>query len=106
MVESDVAGCRIGVVAADRALCCAAADGGLVLVLAEREGLTSVALFFRDLPGPVDRDVGFSGGRTGDDSLEGSGELLAEVDRLGCSCCLFVVDAEVGSRAPLDNGPG
>lgn len=53
----------------------AAADGGLVFVLVgARDGLRSCTLFFLDLPGPVDRTdeeaLGFSGGLTGDDSLD------------------------------------
>lgn len=80
IVSSDVVGYSIGVVEADRALCCAAADGGLVLLLAGREGLTSFTLFFLDLPGPVDLVVDeevFSAGRFGDPSLE----LAADADR-------------------------
>jgi hypothetical protein len=39
---SDVTACKCGMDVADNALCVAAADGGLVvLILAEREGLTS-----------------------------------------------------------------
>jgi hypothetical protein len=92
---SDVVGCSLGVVAADRALCCAAADGGLVL-LAEREGLTSLRLFFLDLPGPDERVAeadALTSGRTGDPSREGIGEFAAEAERfVGWS--LFVVGIE------------
>ena len=80
-VGSDIAGWRFGVVAADNTLCCAAEDGGLLL--AGREGLTSLTLLVLDLPGPVERDTAWSGGRTGDDSLDGKGEVLAEADRFG-----------------------
>ena len=87
IVGSGVAGCSVGVAAVDSALCCAAADGGLVLVLAGREGLTSLALFFLDLPGPDGRAVvevvDLSAGRTGDPSLEGIGEFVADGDRFG-----------------------
>lgn len=41
MIGSEAAGCKIGVDATDNALCVAAAEGGLVLELAERAGLTS-----------------------------------------------------------------
>lgn len=93
---SWVVGYNLGVVAADRARCCAAAEGGLVLLLAERDGLTSLTLFFLDLPGPEGRVVdveAFSSGRTGDPSREGIGEFAADDDRfIGWS--LFVVGIE------------
>lgn len=78
----------MGVDATDKALCVAAADGGLVFALAERAGLSSWVLFFLDRPGPgVERvDVfGFGGGRTGDDSRDTIGEFAAEVTRLVCN---------------------
>jgi len=81
IVGSDCTGCRAGIDAADRALCVAAAEGGFVCVLDERDGLTSCTLFFLDRPGPVERAVDeldlFSEGRTGEDSLEGRGLLAA-----------------------------
>lgn len=86
IVESDVTGCKFGVVAADNALWVAAADGGLVVVLVDREGLRSCVLFFLDLPGPaVERLDVFDlfCGLIGDDSLEGTGELAADVFRFG-----------------------
>src|SRR5450756_16116 len=52
-VESEEAGWRVGMEAADNALCWAAAEGGFVFVLAARDGLTSWVLFFLDRPGPV-----------------------------------------------------
>ena len=42
----------------------------------------SVVLFFLDLPGPADREFDFKDGLTGDDSLDGAGELVAEAARL------------------------
>lgn len=97
---SNTAGCNLGIEAADSARCCAAAEGGFVFALADRDGLTSLALFFLERPGPADRAVtDLSEGRTGDDSLEGSGELFAEVARLACS--LFVCESR---REELDSG--
>lgn len=91
--------------AADNALCWAAAEGGFVLVLVERDGLTSCVLFFLDRPGPaVERAeaVVLREGLFGDDSREGFGEFAAEGVRFGSN--FFVggtEDVEV-SRAGLD----
>ena len=62
----------------------AAADGGLLFVCnVLREGLVSCKLFFLDLLGPVDaRAAGLNGGRMGDTSREGEGELVAEAARV------------------------
>lgn len=82
IVESDRVGCSKGVEVADNALCVAAADGGLVLMLVgARDGLSSCTLFFLDLLGPVVRTeeaLGFSGARTGEDSREAWAELVAD----------------------------
>jgi hypothetical protein len=45
-------GWRVGIGAADNALGVAAAEGGFVLALANRDGLTSCTLFFLDRPAP------------------------------------------------------
>lgn len=86
MFGSDAAGCSGGMDAVDSALCVAAAEGGCVVVLAERAGLTSFELFFLDRPGPAeerDEALVLSGGRIGDDSRDGKGEFAAEVVALG-----------------------
>jgi hypothetical protein len=105
IVLSEEAGWRVGIEAADNALCWAAAEGGFVLVLVARDGLTSWELFFLDRPGPVveraDEPV-LRAGRLGDDSLEGLGELAADGVRFGSS--FFVggnEDVDV-SRASFD----
>lgn len=88
--------------AADNALCWAAAEGGFVFVLAERDGLRSWVLFFLDRPGPVVERAEvlvLSDGRLGDDSLDGLGELAAEGVRFGSN--FFVGGIEV-SRAGFD----
>jgi hypothetical protein len=100
MLRSEVAGYNVGVVEAESALCWAAADGGL----ADREGLTSLVLFFRDLPGPVVRGaevIDLRVGRTGDDSLEGIGEFVAEAARLGFSLFVAGIEDVDGSRVDL-----
>lgn len=103
MVSKEV-GCKAGVVAADSALCWAAADGGFVLVLAERTGLTSWLLFFLDRLEPVERaDVPvLRAGRLGDDSLEGLGELAADGVRLGSSFFVGGIEEVDVSRASFD----
>ncbi|EHL00428.1 hypothetical protein M7I_3714 [Glarea lozoyensis 74030] len=70
---------------AERARCVAAAEGGLLEMLEERDGLTSCELFFLDRPGPEVRaeTTGLAVGRTGDGSREGIGELVAEGARRG-----------------------
>jgi len=89
-VGSEAAGCSLGIAAVESALCCAAAEGGLI---AERAGLTSFALFFLDLPGPDVRGImDLSEGLTGDDSREGKGEFVADVARFDWS--LFVDGTE------------
>jgi hypothetical protein len=76
-----------------------------VLVLVERDGLTSCALFFLDRPGPVverAEAVVLRDGLLGDDSREGLGEFAADGVRFGSN--FFVggfEDVEV-SRAGLD----
>jgi hypothetical protein len=79
----------------------AAADGGLVVVLADRDGLMSCVLFFLDLPGPVVEraevfDLG--GGRTGEVSLDGIGEFAADVFRFGWSFFVVVIEDVDDSR--------
>ena len=94
----------MGVDATDRALCVAAAEGGLVFVLAERAGLTSWVLFFLERPGPgVERvdEFAFRCGRTGDDSRETIGEFAAEVTRLVCS--FFAAAAAGGGIEEVDD---
>jgi hypothetical protein len=90
-LESEVDGCSLGVAAAESTLCCAAAEGGLLRLLG-RDGLTSLALFFLDLPPDVRGTFDLSEGLTGDDSLEGSGEFAADEVRFACS--LFVDGTE------------
>jgi hypothetical protein len=104
IVVSKETGCKVGVVAADSALCWAAADGGFVLVLAERTGLTSWLLFFLDRLEPVERaDVPvLRAGRFGDDSLEGLGELAADGVRLGGSFFVGAIEDVDVSRAGFD----
>jgi hypothetical protein len=100
-VESDTAGYKLGVVAADSALCVAAAEGGLAVVLADREGLRSGVLFFLDLPGPaVERLEVFdlTCGLIGEDSLEGTGELAADVFRFGWKFFVVATDEFDDSR--------
>lgn len=66
---------------AERPRCNAALDsGGLGVVVAGREGLTSLLLFFLGLPG-LDRleAVDFTVGLTGDDSRDALGEFVADV---------------------------
>lgn len=90
--------------AADNALWVAAAEGGFVIVLEDREGLTSCELFFRGRPGPAGRfgfevvDLMF--GRTGEDSREGIGEFVADGARFGCSFFVVRVDDVEESRWP------
>ena len=63
----------------------AAAEGGLLEVDPPRDGLISCTLFFLDRPGPVGRAeevFDFGGGRTGEDSLEANGELVADAARV------------------------
>ena len=71
---SDWLGSREGIEVEDSVRWVATADDGLVFVLvAARDGLMSCTLFFLDLPGPeecTDDALDFSGGRTGEDSLE------------------------------------
>lgn len=102
MLGSDTLGYKFGIDVADRALWVAAAEGGLVLVLDDRDGLTSFVLFFLERPGPADREVvvGFTGGRTGDASLDGTGELVADGARRGCSFFGSCVESD-GSRVGL-----
>ena len=53
---------------------------------AEVEFVEPLALFFLDLPGPIDRlddDVALKGGRTGDESRDGVGELVVDEASLG-----------------------
>ena len=94
IVVSEGAGLSEGMVVAERARCCAATDGGFVLVLVERDGLTSLALFFFDLPGPTVRAevLALRGSRTGDDSLEGMGEFEAELALWGSSLLVAGID--------------
>ena len=106
-MASEGTGCKLGVDAADNALWVAAADGGLVGVLVDREGLVSWVLFFLDLPGPaVERvDVlGLTCGLIGDDSLEGTGELAADVFRLSWSFFVAVVVVTDGVDGVADGG--
>jgi hypothetical protein len=101
MVGSDATGCRAGVDATDNARCVAAAEGGFVPAVAARDGLTSCTLFFLDRPGPVDlaeEELAFSGGLTGDDSLEGDGELVADAARFGRVFFVVVTDEVDESR--------
>jgi len=105
IVESDEAGWRVGIEAADSALCWAAAEGGFVLVLAERDGLTSWVLFFLDRPGPVaDRAElpVLSDGRFGDDSRDGLGEFAAEGVRFGSSFFVGGIEDVEVSRAGFE----
>lgn len=104
-MESEEAGWRVGIEAADNALCCAAAEGGFVLVPAERDGLRSWVLFFLDRPGPAVERVEvpvFSDGRLGDDSLEGMGEVAAEGVRFGSSFFVGGIEDVDISRAGFD----
>jgi hypothetical protein len=105
MVESEEAGWRVGIEAADNALCWAAAEGGFVLALAERDGLTSWVLFFRDRPGPVVERVEVAvlrDGRLGDDSLDGLGEFAADGVRFGSSFFVGGMEDVEVSRAGFD----
>lgn len=104
IVGSEETGCRAGVVAAD-SRCCAAVEGGLVVVvLAARVGLTSLELFFRDRPGPARGAEAFdlSDGRAGDDSREGMGEVDAEAVRLGWRRLVVAMEEADASRRGLD----
>lgn len=69
------AGWSCGVLVEDRFLCTAAAEGGLIFVAAlpDRDGLTSL-LFFRDRV----FEVFLATGLTGEESLDGFGELAAD----------------------------
>ena len=101
IVGSEDTGCKFGVVAADSALWVAAADGGLAVAFADREGLGSCELFFLDLPGPgVERlDVfDLTCGLIGEDSLEATGELAAEGVLFGWSFFAVVIDDVDDSR--------
>lgn len=107
MTDSDKLGYNDGMDAADNALWVAAADGGFVMglvLLEEREGLTSCELFFRGRPGPAGRfglevvDLRF--GRTGEDSREGIGEFVVDGARFGCSFFVVRVDDVEESRWP------
>lgn len=89
---SDVAGFKLGIEATESARCCAAAESGLVFALVDRVGTTSFALFFRDLPVRVVAVL--VPGLTGDDSLEGTGELLAEAARAGKSRLVVKEDVD------------
>ena len=105
IVESDEAGWRVGIEAADSALCWAAAEGGFVLVLAERDGLTSWVLFFLDRPGPVVERAEvpvLSDGRLGDDSRDGLGELAADGVRVGSNFFVGGIEDVEVSRADLE----
>jgi len=89
---SEVAGFKLGIEATDSARCCAAADGGLVFALVDRDGMVSFALFFLDLPVRV--VVALVPGLTGDDSLEGTGEFVADAVRVGRSRFVFKEDVD------------
>jgi hypothetical protein len=106
IVDSDAAGWRVGMDAADNALFWAAAEGGFVLVLvAERDGLTSWELFFLDRPGPVVERaevVLFSDGLLGDDSREGLGEFAADGVRFGSNFFVGGTEDVDVSRTGLD----
>jgi hypothetical protein len=105
IVASEEAGWRVGIEAADNALCWAAAEGGFVLVLAERDGLRSWVLFFLDRPGPaVERaEVPvLSAGRFGDDSLEGLGELAVDGVRFGSNFFVGGIEDVDVSRAGFE----
>jgi hypothetical protein len=83
----------------------AAADGGLVVVLADRGGLMSCVLFFLDRPGPaVERaevfDLGC--GRIGEDSLDGIGEFAADVFRFGWNFFVVTMEDVDNSRTGLE----
>jgi hypothetical protein len=91
--------------AADNALCWAATEGGFVLVLAERDGLTSCVLFFLDRPGPVVERAEvllFSDSLLGDDSREGLGEFDADGVRFGSDFFVGGTDDVDVSRADLN----
>jgi hypothetical protein len=105
IVVSEAAGWRAGMDAADNALCWAAADGGFVLVLAERDGLTSWVLFFLDRPGPVVERaevLDLSDGLLGDDSREGFGEFAADGVRFGSNFFVGGTEDVDVSREGLD----
>jgi hypothetical protein len=83
----------------------AAADGGLVVVLADRGGLMSCVLFFLDRPGPaVERaevfDLGC--GRIGEDSLDGIGEFAADGFRFGWNFFVVTMEDVDNSRTGLE----
>ena len=105
MIEaSEITGSRLGVVATDSALRVAAAEGGLGVALVDREALRSCVLFFLDLLGPaVERlDVlDLTSGLIGDDSLEGTGEVVADVWRFVWS--FFTVGVDVDGVDDVDN---
>jgi hypothetical protein len=107
IVGSEETGCRAGVVAAD-SRCCAAVEGGLVVVVLEaRVGLTSLELFFRDRPGPARGAEAFdlSDGRAGDDSREGMGEVDAEAVRLGWRRLVVAMEEADASRRGFVDAP-
>lgn len=94
-------GCSCGGPATESALCIAAADGTVGICDAlVRVGLMSVVLFFRDLNPLEPSEVpGFSGGRMGEASQEGFGELNVEdgFEKRG------VVDARLSGGGEADD---
>jgi hypothetical protein len=104
MMGSEETGCKVGIAAADNGLCVAAAEGGFVVVLAVRDGLTSCVLFFLDRLGPaaLAEVLDFCGGLTGDDSLEGIGEFVADMARLGSGFFVVGIEDVDVSRVVLD----
>ncbi len=104
MIGSEETGCKDGTAVADNALCVTAVEGGFVVVLAVRDGLTSCELFFFDRLGPVAlaEVLDFCGGLTGDDSLEGIGEFVADMARFASGFFVVGIEDVDESRAELD----
>ena len=78
----------------------------MFVYVAPRDGLMSWTLFFRDRPGPVERAeevLDFSGGRTGEDSLEANGELLADAARVETVFFVVVVVVVGGGRDVVES---